>query len=319
MISDLKEKLEPVGRLDILDGIGRRAVEYYDAQDIKKLSDGSLARQARARHILGQVALDARDYDRARLETQAAARLTKEVYDRNPKDTDAVFSHAQSEYWVGSVYFLERKYSQALPYWENYASFGDMLYETDRSNFDWVMEKAWGANNIALLHLRMEKPEFVKSNYLKAETLFEEALVLAPESKSVLKEIANVWSGLAQIAAKEGDDRLALSYVQKQTDLYQYHFDLNKSDYNLRFSVAKSRALLLKSHSQHISKNEIKENILICLKEFDHLLFHDPSNQNWKRHYKGLINFLDKNRKIIRLAQMDEAIIDARLKDLQGR
>ena len=148
-----------------------------------------------------------------------------------------------------------------------------MLYETDRSNFDWVMEKAWGANNIALLHLRMEKPEFVKSNYLKAETLFEEALVLAPESKSVLKEIANVWSGLAQIAAKEGDDRLALSYVQKQTDLYQYHFDLNKSDYNLRFSVAKSRALLLKSHSQHISKNEIKESILICLKEFDHLLF----------------------------------------------
>ena len=319
MISDLKEKLEPVGRLDILDGIGLRAVEYYDAQDIKKLSDGSLARQARARHILGQVSLDAGDYDKARLETQAAARLTKEVYDRNPDDTDAIFSHAQSEYWVGSVYFLEKKYSQSLPYWENYASLGDMLYETDRSNFDWVMEKAWGANNIALLHLRMDKPEFVKSNYLKAETLFEEALVLAPKSKSVLEEIANVWSGLAQIALKEGDDSLALSYARKRIDLYQYHFDLNKSDYELRFSVIRSRANLLKFHSQQISEIEIEENILICLEEFDHLLFHDPNNERWKQYYKGLITFLDENRKIIRLAKLEEAIIDVRLKDLQSQ
>ena len=76
---------------------------------------------------------------------------------------------------------------------------------------------------------------------------------------------------------------------------------------------------MLKFHAQQISEIEIEENILICLEEFDHLLFHDPNNERWKQYYKGLITFLDENRKIIRLAKLEEAIIDARLKDLQSQ
>jgi len=49
MIKDLKVKLEPVGRLDLLKGVGEKAVEYYDKQDIKKLPDEASPRASRPR------------------------------------------------------------------------------------------------------------------------------------------------------------------------------------------------------------------------------------------------------------------------------
>lgn len=319
MITDLKETLEPVGRLDILDGIGQRAVEYYDAQDISKLPDDSLARQARARHILGQVALDAGDYDKARIETEAASRLTKEIYDRNPNDADAIFAHAQSEYWVGAVYFYKREYSEVLPYWVNYAELGDKLYHADKTNFKWVMEKGYGVNNIALLNLRLGEQKAVKSNYLLAETFFLEALALSPENKTVAKEIANVWSGLSQIAKKEGNLKIAASYVRKQINFYQFNFDQNKSDYGLRFEIVEARERLIKYHFSQLSKIETQQNIKICLKEYDFLLKHDPSNERWKNGYKWFIQFLDKEREFFKLMTFDVAIIDARLKELDAQ
>ena len=39
MLGDLKDKLEPIGRLDALDGVGARVLQYYGEQDTSQLSD----------------------------------------------------------------------------------------------------------------------------------------------------------------------------------------------------------------------------------------------------------------------------------------
>ena len=33
MLGDLRDKLEPLGRLDVLDAVGARALAYYEKQD----------------------------------------------------------------------------------------------------------------------------------------------------------------------------------------------------------------------------------------------------------------------------------------------
>jgi len=78
MITDLRQDLEPVGKLDILDSVGGRVTDYYDAIPLPDMDDDRLARQARARHILGQVALDQGDMDKAQSEIQTAYDATQE-------------------------------------------------------------------------------------------------------------------------------------------------------------------------------------------------------------------------------------------------
>jgi hypothetical protein len=34
MLTDLRKKLEPVGRLEVMDSVGQRALAYYAAQDL---------------------------------------------------------------------------------------------------------------------------------------------------------------------------------------------------------------------------------------------------------------------------------------------
>ncbi|MFL6772306.1 MAG: toll/interleukin-1 receptor domain-containing protein, partial [Sphingomicrobium sp.] len=48
MLGDLKDKLEPIGRLDALDSVGSRALAYYRHQDKGSLSDEALAQRAKA-------------------------------------------------------------------------------------------------------------------------------------------------------------------------------------------------------------------------------------------------------------------------------
>ena len=43
MLGDLKDKLEPIGKLDALDGVGAKVLAYYSKQDTSELSDAALA------------------------------------------------------------------------------------------------------------------------------------------------------------------------------------------------------------------------------------------------------------------------------------
>ena len=317
MITDLKEKLEPVGRLDILDGIGTRAVEYYDAQNIDMLPDDSLARQARARHILGQVALDAGDYKKARTELEAAARLTLEVYDRNPDDSDAIYAHAQSEYWVGAVYFYEEDYGGVLPHWKEYEASAERLYEIDPENLDWNMERAYGANNMGLVLYRLKNMEKATELYIKATEYFESALELSPDNTSIQFELANVWAGLANIAYDGEDTPLELTYRREQIQVYESMLGVETNNYKLNFRLVLAKESIIRSNLVELDEKEILETVEYCFQEYDRLLAHDPANKTWQKSYGRLVGFLSEAQAKHHIEGLDTLQIEARLKNFQ--
>src|SRR4051794_32747182 len=74
MVGDLKDKLEPIGKLDALDGVGARVLAYYSKQDTSELSDAALLQRSRALSITAQVANARGNLDDAlRLYREAAA------------------------------------------------------------------------------------------------------------------------------------------------------------------------------------------------------------------------------------------------------
>src|SRR5690349_22024320 len=51
MVGDLRDKLEPIGKLSVLDGVGSRVLAYYSNQDTSKLSDESLVQRSKALNL----------------------------------------------------------------------------------------------------------------------------------------------------------------------------------------------------------------------------------------------------------------------------
>ena len=60
MLGDLKDKLEPIGRLDALDGVGARARLLQQAGRRRELTDAALAQRSQALSLMAEVAYHAR-------------------------------------------------------------------------------------------------------------------------------------------------------------------------------------------------------------------------------------------------------------------
>jgi tetratricopeptide (TPR) repeat protein len=90
MLFDLRDKLEPIGRLDLLEGVNRRTREFYEAFPVAE--DDPLMRYQRSVSLSS-----AADYLRRRGDPAQALgtateswQLLKQTADRNPQDVEAV-------------------------------------------------------------------------------------------------------------------------------------------------------------------------------------------------------------------------------------
>lgn len=89
MLGDLRSKLEPVGRLDALAGVGSRALAYYESQDTRRLDDAALGRRARSLRLLAELA-DLRGQTSEAMQSITEARRTSERLAMAPGASEAV-------------------------------------------------------------------------------------------------------------------------------------------------------------------------------------------------------------------------------------
>jgi len=298
MITDLKDKLEPLGKLDILDSVGDEAVKYYDSQNINELSDESLTRQAKARHILGQVALIAENLNKAQTEIEAAAVLTEEVYNRNPNDSEAIFAHAQSEYWVGEMHLEKESYERAMLHWQKYANLGEKLHQLNPLKFKWIMERGYGLNNIAYLHGDLGNFDTAQNYYSKAIDYYKSALNIKPNNHSTKKSLANAFEGASYIAIKNNTPNQAKEYKERQIKILADILQDRPQDINIKYlyNRARFKAYILQAQTTISSCNSNQSNTF--LEEFKVFLSHDKSNYNWHENYiENWYNLLTTCRK----------------------
>lgn len=76
MLTDLRDRLKGVGRLDVLTAVNRRALGYYRQQDVAVLPADSLERRARILHAMGEDDERRGDFDRALAQFDEASRTT---------------------------------------------------------------------------------------------------------------------------------------------------------------------------------------------------------------------------------------------------
>ena len=183
MLGDLRKKLEPVGRLDALDAVGARALQYYDAQDRRKLDPDALGRRARSQQLIGEIEVRRGDMPAALTAFRRARDTTAELLARTPDNAQRIFEHAQSVFWVG---YYDWQYGnvpageQAMLEYQHLAS---RLVARDPGNMDWQAELSYSHSNLGVMLLDEGRPR-------EAITQFE------------MSRLANV----RRVAAKPDDD-----------------------------------------------------------------------------------------------------------------
>ena len=151
MIGDLRKKLQPVGRLDVLDGVGLKALDYYAAQDPGSLDADSLGRRARALHMIGDLAQQRGKFDEAERDFQQAADTTSRLLAAHPGDPQRIFDQSQSEYYVGYVQWYRGRLHDAEAAFRRYDEMARRMNAARPGDHDWQLEAVFSKTNLGVV------------------------------------------------------------------------------------------------------------------------------------------------------------------------
>ncbi|MBX3698503.1 MAG: TIR domain-containing protein [Dokdonella sp.] len=168
MLTDLRDKLNAVGRLDVLESVGKRLAESYAKQDLSKLDADALGRRARVQLLLGEVDNTRGNLDSALTRYQEAAATTEEQLRRDPDNPQRIFDHAQSVYWVGYIAWQRGDSDAAKGYWTRYYDYAQRLVEIDPNNDEWQMEVNYANSNLGTLALDQGEASIAEEYFRKS-------------------------------------------------------------------------------------------------------------------------------------------------------
>ena len=151
LLGDLRAKLKPVGRLDVLDDVGKRAAAYFEAIPASMRTDADLVRYAQTVSQIGQVRVDQGRLPDALPLFEQSRSLLQDAVARNASDGDWRFELGQAHYWVGLVKRRQGNIAGALVDWQAYLDTAKTLSEQDPSRVEWQAELGYAYGNLGLL------------------------------------------------------------------------------------------------------------------------------------------------------------------------
>lgn len=290
MLTDLRARLEPVGRLEIFDAVGQRALTYYGRQDIDTLDADALGRRSRALHLVGEVRELRGNSDEALEAFVQAERTTAELLARSPGDAQRIFDHAQSVYWVAYIPWQRNELEQAERGFREYDRLAAQLVALDPDRQEWINERASSQTNLGALMQRMGR-------HLEAAGHFQQALALSRQLALAAPADRELQWGLAQAHAWLGDALLqswqfADAAAQRQQELAVYEAMLATDPRDATAREGKAVALAMIAELQlmegelqqaHASARASHETIVALAAE-------DPENQLWREMVASITN-----------------------------
>ena len=136
MLFDLKEKLEPIGKLELLEAVAKKANAYYEQQPAST-TDDERRQRATVRHNLGDVLKSHGDLTGALVHYRAALDIRTDLVARAPNNTEAQAELARVRRAVGDVLRVQGNDAAALAEYRSAMTIGEQLIVRDPANAAW--------------------------------------------------------------------------------------------------------------------------------------------------------------------------------------
>ena len=282
MLTDLRTQLEPVGRLEIFDSVGKRALAYYANQDINTLDADSLGRRARALHLVGEVRNLRADTDGALEAFEQAEKTTAELLARDPGNEDRIFDHSQSTFWVGYVAWQRNEMEAAERWFIEYHRLASQLVRINPDNEDWRVEQSSALVNLGVMMHNAGRDEEAATYFRRALDI---ATVLAHADPEDRERQWNMAQGHAWLAdAMKGGWRFNEAMEQRREELSVYADILALDDRDARALEGRGIALIEIANLSIITGEyaPAAEASSSGLAQLGKLINDDPSNQLWQ-------------------------------------
>ncbi len=238
MLTDLREKLEPVGRLDALDVVGQRALAYYARQKLSSLDGDSLGRRSRALHLVGEVSNIRGDSEVALTAFKQAANTTSELLARDPSNQQRIFDHAQSVFWVGYIAYTRGEQKDAEAQYREYKRLADQLISLNPGKPEWQMESSYAESNLGVMLNEQERHAEAEPFFARGLKRIEAVAQAEGYDAGRQIEVGETLNWLGQTKSELGKHEEALSLHQREVTLFEDVLKRDRTNAQAKYRLA---------------------------------------------------------------------------------
>jgi len=282
MVGDLRGKLEPIGKLDVLDGVGSRVLAYYSKQDTSELSDDALLQRSRALNLMAEVAFNRGNLNEAEGLYRQAMAGTAEAVRRSPNDPERIFDHAQNVFWAGEVARFAGQLGKAEASYREYKRLADQMAALAPDNLKYRMEVLYANEDLGIsLYYQHRFAEAVRQLGASIEPM-DKLASLYPANITYQKEFGTLLAWFADAERSQGNLDAAIGARQRQvSSLQQLLTAAADSDARSRL-IAAHEGLAVALTEKGETDQAIRE-FHSAIDEAENLIPVEPHNAQWKR------------------------------------
>lgn len=283
MVGEFADKLRSIGRMDLLDGISNKALEYFS--DFSSAND-HLTAEARFKHgqtleAMGEVAYSRGKIDEAVAALQAARVKLLSVLAEQPDNLELLKTLGANAFWLAQIQYDASNWQAAKPEFELYYQYSERMYELAPDDLDAIMELSYATNSLGSLAMELQQFDVARKNFEESLRLKLLAQFKDSTNNRLQADIANARSWLASAAQALGDISSAIDiHKQLQSELEQS--EIVQEPYALHRLTASYQILadLLGYQGKNAEALGVSERSFNAISK---AIEQDPKNASWQR------------------------------------
>jgi tetratricopeptide (TPR) repeat protein len=283
MLLDLRARLEPAGRLDVLDAVGDKAIEYFDALDEHSLTPETLEIRSNAMRQIGEVRKAQGRLDLAMGAFQRSLSDAELLLKNNPDYDEARYLMGQAQFWIAYVHLEQGDLDRTLQYLRAYRDTSKKLVERDPQNETYLQELGYAYTNLGTVFYRHGWATEALEQFQGGQAIAEALRGLNPDDLNLQFDLAGATSWVGSALSASADLGGALEQFSEEVALMNrlVAADPQNTLWKRHLSLGHRRVGEILEAQGKI--DEARNSFRTGLRISEELVLLDPSNTDWQQ------------------------------------
>jgi len=282
MLGEFVEKLRPLGRLDLLDGISGKALAYLSSAQSADVSPTTLSQRAKALHVIAEVNIARSNFAKATEALQAAHAILLRLEHSNSDSKVLYKTLGANAFYQGLIHLQRNELELAKQQFDAYRVHSDSLAAVDPDDSDGWMEQSYAYSNLGAVAMSGGRYAAAAEAFAASVQLKQRALTAQPGNTKLPADLSNTLSWLAEAKSKQGLLSEAMALYQREEELLRPLHTAAPNDALWTYRMANALTYQSELKLALGSQGEARANLLKAESLLLEVVKQDPSNRHWQ-------------------------------------
>ena len=289
MLGDLSDRLEPVGRLDVLESAIAEVDKYYAALPVEQMIPESRGHRAKALFQIGAVRTSQGRFDAAITNYFAAIHAYTNLIAAYPANFQWQYDYARTLNDLGYACMRMEKISNALAAWEACLAVRERLVQQQPTNGFWLGAYAATAMNLGQSHRRQGHLEQAGGYLRIADQAFRQWVALEPGATLPKERLATGCGAMGQWFEAQGKLEEAARAEGEKIQILRELLQMDPAHTRRQAELANGLDLLGTLQEKQTNFDAALTTLSEGIALDESLMARDAANHDWQLNFVAIL------------------------------